>query len=66
MEIFSAWSMGVTLVLTNAVFSLRWEAERLRKQWEEEEEEKLKQTPAPAKPKGRNDINSAEALCLVY
>lgn len=53
MEIFSAWSMGETLVFNHVVFSLRWKAERLRKQWEEEEEERLKQTPAPAKPKGK-------------
>lgn len=53
MEIFSAWSIGETLVFTHVVFSLRWEAERLRKQWEEEEQERLRQTPAPAKPKGK-------------
>lgn len=52
-EIFSAWSMREMLVFTHVVFSLRWEAERLRKQWEEEEEERLKQTSAPAKPKGK-------------
>lgn len=40
-------------VLTHIVLSLRSEAERLRKQWEEEEEERLKQISVPAEPKSK-------------
>lgn len=64
MEIFSAWSTGETLDFTHLVFSLRREAERLRKQWEEEEKERLKPTPAPAQPKGR--MTSTALKLLIY
>lgn len=49
---YSLSFMGEEVTFTHVVFSLRWEAERLKKQWEEEEEERLKQTSVPAKPKG--------------
>lgn len=55
--------MGKEVTFTHVVFSLCWEAERLKKQWEEEEEERLKQTSVPAKPKGKRMTSTVR---LVY
>ncbi len=52
----NGWLQGgihVKTCLTHVVFSSCYEAERLRKQWEEEEEERLKQMSVPAEPKSK-------------
>lgn len=60
---YSLSFMVEAVTFTHVVFSFHWEAERLKKQWEEEEEERLKQTYVPAKPKGKR---MTLTVCLVY